>query len=174
MNTMNTKNRFQSYVNNLYSNFLTIAKQVHESRQNPYEIAGWIKKDSNEKDILIYRVTATDKYVVCFSVLDIYSDDDILLNFSKKEIKYISTLAILLQYKKEPKYKLIWESFRSSLDNKILQFVDRDNPGIIKKSINDLERDFNLLDGMSAIDAFRIGKEIGIRERIMEEQIIKN
>lgn len=173
MNINNTKSRFQYYVNNLYSNFISIAKQVHESRENPYEISGWVKKNMPEQDVLIYRVTATDKYISSFSVLDIYSNENLLLNFSKKEIKYISTLAVLLHYKKEPKYQLIWESFRVTLDSKVLQFKDRDNSGIIKKSIDDLERDIELIDGMSGADAFRLGKEVGIRERMREERFIR-
>lgn len=174
MSTVNVRNKFQNYVNHLYTNFLSVAKQVQESRKNPYEIAGWIKKESHEQDALIYRVTATDKYVACFSVLEIYSDDEILMNFSKMEIKYISTLALLLHYKKEPKYRAVWESFRNNLDEKIIQFEDRDNPGIIKKSINELKTEFELIDGLSSKDAFALGREVGIRERIQEEIFMHN
>jgi len=170
---MNT-NRFQNYVNNLYTNFLSIAKQVHESRKNPYEIAGWMRKESLEKDILIYRVTATDKYIACFSVLEIYSDDDTLMNFSKMDIKRISSLAILVHYKKEPKYHAVWESFRNNFDEKMIQFQDRDNPGVVKKRIDELETDIAFIDELSSKDAFKLGKEIGIRERIKEESFIRS
>lgn len=174
MRTTNTKIKLQNYVNNLYSNFLSVAKQVQESRKNPYEIAGWVKKESSDRDILIYRVTATDKYISSFSVLDIYSDDDILMNFSKREIKYISTLAILLYYKKEAKYKIAWESFRNNLDEKIIHFEDRDNHGIIKRSIEQLESEIELIDGLSGKDAFLLGKEVGVRERMKEENYMRD
>lgn len=176
MNTATTtvRNRFQNYVNNLYENFLSIAKQVQESRQNPYEISGWIKKESVEKDILIYRVTATDKYIACFSVLEIYSDDDILMGFSKMDIKRISSLAILVHYKKEPKYHTVWESFRNNYDEKMVQFEDRDNLGIVKKRIDELENDVAFIDGLSGKDAFKLGKELGLRERLKEEAFVRS
>jgi len=174
MGSINTRNKFQTYVNNIYSDFLSIAREVQESRKNPYEIAGWVKKESHEKDILIYRVTATDKYVSCCTVLEIYSNDQILMNFSRKEIKYISTLALLLNYKMEPKYQMIWESFRNELDEKIVQFRDNDNSSIIKKRIYELEDDIELIDGLSGRDAFELGREVGIRERMKEESFMSN
>lgn len=174
MRTTNVRIRFQNYVNNLYSNFLSVAKQVQESRKHPYEISGWIKKESSDRDVLVYRVTATDKYISSFSVLDIYSDDDILMNFSKREIKYISTLAILLYYKKEAKYKIAWESFRNNLGEKVIHFEDRDNSGIIKRTIDQLESEIDLIDSLSGKDAFLLGKEVGVRERIKEENYMRS
>ncbi len=174
MDMATIRNKFQAYVNSLHNNFSTIAKEIKTSRESAYEIAGWVKKDKREKDILIYRVTATDKYINNFSVLEIYSDDNLLLNFSKKEIKYISTLAILLNYKTQPKYRLAWESFRNQLDANTVHLIDRDNPGVIKTNIAALEENISIIDGLSSVEAFNIGKEIGIRERMNEELLIRN
>lgn len=166
------KVNFQNYVNRIYSDFFSLIKEVRHSREHPYEIAGWIKKESREKDILVYRITATDKYINSFSVMEIYSDDSVLMNFSKQEIKYISTLAILLHYKKEPKYKLIWQNFRSQLGDGIVHLSDRDKLGIVKAKIRDLEKNIALIDGLNGREAFILGKEVGISERLHEQEVI--
>lgn len=164
--------KLQNHVNQLYTNFTAIIKEIKKTREHPYEVASWIKKESREKDILVYRVTATDKYISSFSVLEIYNDDSILLNFSKQEVKYISTLAILLYYKKKPKYQLVWQNFRDQLNNGVIHLANRDKPGIIKTKIEDLEKNIALIDELSGRDAFILGKEVGVTERLREQEII--
>lgn len=164
----------QGYVTKLCYNFANIVKDAKQSCANPYKIAGWAKKENCKSDVLIYQVTATDKYISAFSVSQIYCDDSILLNFSKKEIKYISTLALLLDYKREAKYSIIWESFREQLHNKIVHLKNRENSSIIIASIDELEKNISIIDGMKGSDAYRLGKEAGIIERMREESIINS
>jgi hypothetical protein len=171
---MKLQEGLQKYLHRLYNNFIELTKEVKKSRENPYQIAGWIKKENKEKDILIYHVTATDKYVSSFSVLEIYQDDSILYQFSKQEIKYISTLALLLYYKKEARYKVIWENFRHNLHEGIIHLKDREKPETMKTNIEQLEKNITLLDALSGHDAYLLGKEMGIKERMQEEEIICN
>jgi hypothetical protein len=163
---------FQNYISKLQSNFSEIASAVKKSRENPYQIAGWINKENREKDVLIYRVTATDKYIDSHTLLEIYSDNAILLNFSKEEIKYISSLAVLLLYKQSPRYQVVWENFRNNIQEDMVKIKDRDKSSFIKTRISEIEKDISLIDKLPSRDAYRLGKEIGIRERILEEEII--
>lgn len=166
-----TQKRLQTFANKLFNEFSDIVKEVKETRQHPYEIADWVKREDEKSDILVYRVTATDKYISQFSVSEIYNDNSILFNFSKQEIKYISSLALLIYYKSEPKYQVIWESFRHQLSQGTLHIRDKDKPGVIKTNIDELEKNIAIIDQMSGRDAYLLGKEAGIRERLLEEKL---
>lgn len=170
---MNTIYRdFQKSVRQFYTGFSELVKEVKLARENPYEIAGWVKKEGREKDILVYRVTATDKYISSLSVVEIYSDESILFNFSKKDIKYISTLSILLYYKTDARYQVIWECFRDNLQKEIIHIKDRVNSEIIKTQIDQLEKNISIIDGLEPRDSYNLGKLAGIKERMLEESII--
>ena len=171
---MNRLVKFNKYVSSIYQNISSLIEEVKVSQEHPYSIAAWVEKPSDrDKDILLYHVNGTDKYINHFSVSEIYENDDILMGFSKKEIKYISTLAILTKYKMEPKYSVVWRSFRNSLQNAEVHLKDKFSSKVFKVLISDLEREIKLIDGMSSSDAFVLGKEVGIRERLAEERLIK-
>lgn len=170
---LSSVNKLQKFATNLISNFSDIVQEVKESREHAYAIAGWTERESVGKDSLIYRVVGTDKYISSFSVVEVYNNDEILLGFSKQEIKYISTLAMLLAYKKSPKYKVVWRGFRESVGGQVIHLSDRDNPGIIKANIEELEKNISILEDMDGKEAFSLGKEVGVICKIKEEEEIK-
>lgn len=167
------RHSIQQHLNSLLSNFMGIIGDIKKNRKHPYEISNWVSKERREKDILVYRVTATDKYVSTFSVLDIYMNDSILYKFGKQDIKYISTLAVLLHYKKEVKYQVVWRKFRGNLEGDMIHLRDRDKRGMIKTNILELEKNISMIDNMNSHDAYLLGRSSGIREHIREQMLVE-
>lgn len=154
---------------------LTVAiQEVRRARLYPYEIAGWIKKDDKRNDILVFRVTATDKYISHLSVSDIYHQEDLLSQFSPKEIKYISTLAVCLATKTSVEYDVIWKNFREDRVHDHVHLYNPENARVIKLKLAELEKNLSVLTKLSAQDAFVLGKSAGVQERIKEEEAIRS
>lgn len=41
---------FQKYIRSIYANFSILLKEVKKSRDNVYEMAGWVNKDGIKKE----------------------------------------------------------------------------------------------------------------------------
>ena len=163
--------QFKNYTDSLLSGLSDAVEFVRTSRQYRYELSGWEKGRQREEDRLVFRVTATDKYITTKTVLDIYNEDDLLFGFSPQEIKYISSLAVLLFYKKESRYEIVWRSFRNKLNTSLIKVKDRFFSKHIISEIKELEKDISIIDGMSGRDAFLLGKESATRDIIRESML---
>ncbi len=173
MLTYSTKLKFKKYIHHLVNQFSSILQDTKSRREHAYKIAGWVRGTKIKNDRLIYQVTGTDKFISNFSVLDIYLDDEILLKFSKQDIKYIITLANFL-YHRDARYKIIWEKFENIEDGHSLKILDCEKSNTIKTKIEDLEKNYKIINQLHGRDAFNLGKQLGIRERIREEKFIRS
>lgn len=165
----NLVNQFCSNVNSIYRNFREVVSEVKSSSKNPYKIENWYLNKEDGTDVLVYLINGTDKYCNSHSVMDIFTNNELLFGFSKEEIKLISTLAICHFYKQSPEYEVILNHMTSPIQaaeaHKFHLRSTMDTTKIIKVSLEEISRG-DFIEKLSSVDAYNIGVEIGHQESV--------
>lgn len=156
-----TENKTKNYISWLMESMVALLKDAQKQRMFPYRIVDWKKSERHEEDKLVIQVVGKSIFF-SLSPAEIALDDSLISGFSPVDVKAIMTLNFISS---SPKYKIKYLDFRNDLNEEIIGLQDRDNRGnIVRKKLSDFSAQIDLIDDLSAKDAFLIGRLIGNKE----------
>ena len=143
MNSAQFINSIRSRVKVIFNSFRGYVNEAKESRRFSYEIIGWKENGDIASDQIIVQVIGTS---TCIKItpLEIYKDDQWIKGFSPLAVKTISTLAVMIQ--NAPKYKLMLQDFRNSVEQEILVLRSEENNDFIRITATELMKHFNIIE----------------------------
>lgn len=123
-----------------------------------YRLTDWIKGKVPGDDKVKIQIIGT-RNEITVKPKDIICDDDIIKGFAPLDVKAIAMLA--LSIRKQPKYEIVINEFRNSLNEEIIAIKETGKADLIRKSIQELSNNLDMIDGFSPIDAFNLGRTKG-------------
>lgn len=135
-----------------------------------YRLTDWIKGKIPGEDKVKIQIIGT-RNEITVKPKDIIYDDDIICGFSPLDVKTIAMLALSLR--KQPKYEIVINEFRNALNEEIITIKENGKPELIRKSIQELSNNLDMIDGFSPIDAYNLGRTKGEIEATEHYQMLK-